>query len=475
MKEEERLSGALQENILTLLCWDDKSCGMVRASIAKTVFESAVYREVAGAAIDFIDQFKEAPKEHLADSLEHILQGDDKRKAGHFKKLIDNLYTAKDSVNADYVISQLHKFLRQQNFKAAIVKAVEALEDGRIDAAEVAMQQGLASQVVSFEIGTSFKDPDQALAFMDSSDVPLMTGIEELDRRGVGPQKKEQLLVMAPAGMGKTWFMVHLGKWALLQQQTVVHITLEMSEARVAQRYVQTFFALPKRQLKVMLPTMRKGHDGSMEDVFYEQVDRAALDDPGMRSKLSNRISREFRKRPSLIIKQFPTGTLTVSHLEAYLDGLERFHKIVPDMLLIDYPDLMAVDSANLRTSLGENNKKLRGLAVSRNHAQVIASQSNRESAKAKMVDGTHASEDFSKIATADTVLTYTQTLAEKKMGLARLFTEKSRNEEGKFITLITQQYGIGQFALDSAPMGTGDYFQFLAGTKRTVTEDEDD
>lgn len=476
MKEEERLSGALQENILTLLCWDDKACGLVRAAVKPTVFESSVFREVAGAAIDYIDQFHEAPKEHLADILEHVLKGDDKRKAAHFKKLVDNLFIAKESVNADYVISQLHKFLRQQNFKSAIVKAVEALEDGRIEAAEVAMQQGLATQVVSFEMGIRLNDPDQAMSFMDNTDPPLMTGIEELDRRGVGPAKKEQLVVMAPPGMGKTWFMIHLGKWALLQQQTVVHITLEMSEARVAQRYIQSFFAVSKRQARVMLPTLRKDRDGAMQDVFYEEIERATLEDPGIRAKLTSRIGREFRRRPPLIIKAFPTGTLTVPMLEAYLDGLERFHKIVPDMVIIDYPALMAVDPTNLRTSLGENNKKLRGLAVSRNHAQVIANQGNRESAKAKTVDGTHASEDFSMNMTADTVLTYTQTLGEKKLGLARLFTEKARNEEGKFVSLITQQYSIGQFALDSAAMGGGDYFQFIGGGgRRREDEDEDD
>lgn len=462
--KEERLSGALQENLLTLLCFDDSAAKLIRSALTPQLFESAVFREVAGHAIDFIDQFGTAIKEHLADSLEHILTGEDQRKASSYKRLLDNLFLAKDSVHPDYVISQLQKFVRQQNLKAAVVRAVEAIEDGRIDAAEVELQKGLNTQVVSFDQGTALGDPNSSLGFLDSVEIPLLTGIEELDRRGVGPMRKEQMVLMAPPGMGKSWALVHLGKWALLQQQTVVHITLEMSEHRVAQRYVQSFFAVSKRHAEVRLPTMRKARDGSMEDVFYEQVKRLTLEDPGIRAKLHSRITREFRRRPPLIIKQFPTGMLTVQQLEAYLDGLERFHKIIPDMLIIDYPALMSVDANNLRTSLGENNKKLRGLAVERNMAQVIAAQGNRESSKAKMVDGSHASEDFSMIMTADTVITYTQTPAEKKMGLARLFTEKARNEEGKFVSLITQAYDIGQFALDSAHLGEGDYFSFVGG-----------
>lgn len=471
--KDERLGGAQQENLLTLLCHDPKSVGLIRAAVTPSLFESAVFREIAGHAVDFFDQFKAPIAEHLPDHLEHILEGDDKRKAASYKRVVDSLYLNKDSVNADYTISQLTKFIRQQNFKAAIVKAVEALEDGRIDEAEVAMQKGLSSQVVSFEAGITLNDPTQALSFLDDEDEVLLTGIEQLDKRGVGPRRKEQMLVMAPAGMGKTWFMIHLGKWALLQRQSVLHVTLEMSEARIAQRYLQSFFAISKRDAHVKLPVLRKNRDGSMEDVLHEEAIRATFSDPDIRAKVDRRLRREFKHRPKLIIKQFPTGTLTVPQLEAYLDGLERFHNIVPDVVIIDYPDLMAVDDANLRTSLGANNKKLRGLAVARNHAQIIASQSNRESAKAKMVDGTHASEDFSKIATADTVVTYSQTLAEKRLGLARLFAEKARNEEGKFISLITQQYAIGQFALDSSYLGEGDYWSFLRGDKDSHKEDD--
>lgn len=473
MKTEERLGGAQQENLLTLLCYDPKAAGLIRAAITPSLFESAVFREIAGHAVDFYDQFAAPIGEHLPDHLEYILEGDDKRKAGSYKRVVEALYANKDSVNADYTLSQLNKFIRQQNFKSAIVKAVEALEDGRIDEAEVAMQKGLATQVISFEAGIRLNDPTQSLAFMDDEDSVLLTGIEDLDRRGVGPRRQEQMLIMAPAGMGKTWFMVHLGKWAVLQQQCVLHITLEMSEKRIAQRYLQSFFSVSKRESRVRMPVLQKKRDGSMEDVLYEEVVRHTFEDPHTRAYLGRRLTREFKHRAPLIIKQFPTGTLTVSQLEAYLDGLERFHNIVPDVVIIDYPDLMAVDEANLRTSLGSNNKKLRGLAVSRNHAQIIASQSNRESAKAKMVDGTHASEDFSKIATADTVVTYSQTLAEKKLGLARLFTDKARNEEGKFISLVTQQYGVGQFALDSAHLGEGDYWEFLRGGRSK--DDEDD
>jgi hypothetical protein len=131
-QNEERLSGAMQENLLTLLCFDDAHCKLVRAGLTPHLFESSVFREVAGIAIDFIDQYGEAVKDHLPDHLEGVLNGDDHRKASSYKRLLNNLFQARDAVNADYVVSQLHAFVRQQTIKSGLIKAVEAIDGGRL-------------------------------------------------------------------------------------------------------------------------------------------------------------------------------------------------------------------------------------------------------------------------------------------------------------------------------------------------------
>lgn len=459
---DERLSGAAQENILVVLCFSDEYCKTVRAAVTPKTFDSDVFRLIAGHAINHIDHFGEAIKQHLPDVLEPELNGGDAKRAQMLSKLLLDLHAAKDEVNAEFAVRQLHTWVRQQTLKTAVVAAVQAIEAGRIDDAEVALKRGLQNQSSAFSLGTQFSDPDNALAFLDHTEEGLLTGIAEIDRRKAGPAKKEQWVIMAPAGFGKTWALIHMGKWAILQRQCVLHVTLEMSEARCAQRYVQSFFAVSKREAEVQLPTMRKSSTGHLEEIFYEKVMRKTLDDPNIRTQLAGRLRNEFSRRRPLIIKQFPTGTLTVGALEAYLDGLERHHKIVPDVVIIDYPDLFKQDNDNLRTSIGQINKELRGLAVERNFAEIIASQANRVGAQAKLVEATHAAEDYSKIATADTVFTYSQTPAERKLGLARAFAAKVRNEEGGFVTLLTQSYNIGQFALDSAPMGSADYWDLV-------------
>jgi replicative DNA helicase len=462
MKNDERLSGALQENILTLLVFDDVNAKMVRAALTPQLFESSVFREIAGHAIDFIDQFGETIKDHLPDHLEGILNGDDARKASTYKRLVDNLFTARDSVNGDYVISQLHKFVRQQKLKDAVIKAVEAIEDGRIDQAESELLKGLNSQSVAFSGGLNLSSAEDVLSVLDQPEAEgFHLGIKELDDNGVIPRRKELFCLLAPRGKGKSWFLTHCAKQALLQRWSVVIITLEMSEPSYAARMLQSFFSISRREAKIQVTRLITNKEGDLQDLIQERVDRMSMKDPDIRGVLSKRAKREFGRRPPFRIKQFPTGALDLAGLEAYLDGLERFEKFTPDVILLDYPKLMKMNPLNLRVELGAITEGLRGVAVKRNASVVIVAQGNRESENATLVTGNQVSEDISMLATVDNMLTYSQTSAEHKLGLARLFVEKARNEEAKFQTLITQAYGIGQFCLDSIPL-RGDYWEFM-------------
>ena len=462
MKNDERLSGALQENILTLLCFDDVNGKMIRGALTAQLFESSVFKEVAGHAIDFIDQYGETIKDHLPDHLESILKGDDQRKATTYKKLLDNLFLSRGSVNGEYVISQLHKFVRQQKLKDAVIKAVEAIEDGRIDQAELELHKGLNSQSIAFEGGLNLSSAEDVIGILDQPEEEgFDLGIEELDRHGIIPRRKEMLLFMAPRGRGKSWFITHCAKQALLQRWSAIIITLEMSEKRYAARMLQSFFSISRREAMVKVTRLITDKQGNLQDLIQEKIERATMQDSNIRQVISSRAKREFNRRPPIRIKEFPTRSLDVAGIKAYLDGLERFEKFTPDLICIDYPDLMDIDPKNLRIELGKVLEDIRGIGVARNAAVVVVSQGNRESENATLVTGNMAAEDISKIATSDVVLTYSQTPAEKTLNLARLFVEKARNEESKMQVLISQAYGIGQFCLDSSPI-RGDYWDFM-------------
>lgn len=476
MKEDVRLSGSMSENVLALLCFDATNCKLARAPLTPQMFESAIFREIGGIAIDFIDQFGVPVGDHLVDHLEHILKGEDTRKAASYKRIVEGLYATREGVNGDYVLSQLHKFVRERNLKDAFYLAAEAFEAGNTDEAEVILQKGMAKQVSTFSIGLNLSD-DAATERMLGGDIEpegFNLGIPEFDRVGLIPRRKEQFVFVAPRKKGKSWWCTHVAKMAMIQRWTVLVVTLELSENRYGMRFLQSFYGISKREAKVMITRLRKDGNGKLLEVLQEQIEKMTLTDPNIQSLLRSKVRRDFKRRKPMIIKEFPTGSLTIEELEAYLDGLERYHNIIPDLVVIDYPDLMKHNVANKRLEIGQIQERLRGLAVRRNHAQMIVTQGNRESETAQTVTSAMIAEDISKLATADAVVTYSQTPAEKLLKIARLMAAASRNDADGFSVLITQAYDIGQFVIDSVRMGA-DYAPHRAGVVDTRERDRDE
>jgi len=160
-----------------------------------------------------------------------------------------------------------------------------------------------------------------------------------------------------------------------------------------------------------------------------------------------------MENRLKIWIKRFPTGALTIQGLETYLDAMDNYHHFQPDVIIVDYADLMSISSMNLRIETGNLYKELRRIAVERNVAVATASQSNRLGEDAKVISLKHLAEDYSKAAIADNILAYCQTSQEQKLGLARLFIAKARDEEREQTILISQCYRIGQFCMNAIPM----------------------
>lgn len=469
------LLGSLQENLIVLLVYDTQRAPIIRGLIPPELF-GGIYRKLSERIYAHIDRFKKPPEDHLPDILGDLLEGKNPREAELYTDVIESIHAAKGAVNAEYVMSQLETFVRRQSLRNIAIDLAKALQrdtEQALDEAEQLIAGATRASLSVFDAGTRLSDAKRALKFLDVAEGAFPTGIPELDRRGFGPTRKEMWALIANTKAGKSWGLIQLAKMALLHRVRVCHITLEMSEERCSQRYLQALFAISKR--KEALRTTRFERDKLGRLTGFEDLrvtPSLSFDDPRIRSKLIRKINNDGgRLLSNIVIKQFPTGALTIGHLTAYLDNLETAEQFTPDLLIIDYPDLMKLPADNLRLALDELYQRLRGLAVTRNIALTVVSQSHRAAAKSKQVGAENVAEAYSKIAHCDTVITYSQTEHEQKLGLARLFVAAGRNDESKITIVISQQYGMGSFVLDSALM-SNDYWQ---NVPKSVEDAEDD
>ena len=470
-----RLSTAQQENLLVLLCFDADNAPAIRGSVGLELWEGD-YRKVAERVYDYLDRYSVAPGEHTADLFEDLMDDKDHRRGRRYRDLLAALYDAQEGVNPTYIMGSLATFVRRQTMRAGLVEAVQiasgADDEETLDRAESVLVEALKPRINMFDPGLFMSDQRGVLQFMQEDETDTFTtGIPQLDLFGQVPARGELWLFIAAAKRGKSWSLINLAKRGLMHRARVCYISLELSTQAIAKRMCQSIWAIPKRRLRYSQTMLIKDSLSRVVDIDLDMIDpKIAFDDVDSRRHLQTNLEGWSKRLKNMVIKQFAPGTLTINGLRAYLDMLDYTQGFTPDLLLIDYADEMATDVDNYRISLRHLYKDLRGVAVSRNIAVATASQANRAGSKAKRVGGENVAEDWSKIGTVDCAITYSQTDAERELGLARLYVAASRRDKDRYEVLITQNYDTGQFALESAMLSRG-YFDMV---KRHIPDADD-
>lgn len=459
------LLAPLTENLLVLLTYDETRAKLVRGAVSVELF-GGPYRPIATCIYAYLDRYGKPPGDHLPDLLADKLDANkNKNEARLYNDIVIAIHDAKAGVNAEYIMAQLELFVRRQSLRAASIDIVKALQrdtEESLEEAERLIGEARRVNLNTFDPGTRLSDRKKALAFLDVQEDTFPIGVPELDKRGFGPVRKGLWLYISDTKTGKSWMLGQLAKACLLQQRKVLHISLEMPEARVSQRYFQSLFGMAKRSEPVEVTRLATTANGELKLEFGKVAPVIALDDAAIRKHLVERIDKwANRLLDNIIVKDFPSKSLTLSQLATYLDTLEVTERFVPDLLLLDYPDLMKLGDREPRFELDELYQSLRGLAGQRNLALAVVSQSHRQASKAKLVGRENVAEAYSKVQHADVAVTYSQTPQERKLKLARLHVTAGRYDEDRITVVISQNYAMGRFVVDSALMTKG-YFDQL-------------
>lgn len=441
--------------MLTLLAFDTKSAKIIRNTVPLELFDGD-YRSYASDLYGYHDKYGAPPEDGIASLFETRLVG--QTADSHTRDFITNLYEARGKVKSDFVLDQLQNFLRKQYLKQAIIESADLLQKGTdeaLDEAETTLSSAFKKRLDLFDPGSFLGDTYRTFKFLSEEVESLPTGIKILDEKGLGPTYGGLHLFIGLPKRGKTWWMINLGRRAMVGGYKVCHVTLEMPEYQIAGRYYQTLFALAKRDKEIDQTKLDLGQHGELLGFLSEKVQRPfAFNDPRASTLLQRKIDILGKKINNVVVKQFPTGKLTCRQLEAYLDSLEEQQGFKPDLLIVDYADLMSISTNNYRLDLGRTYVDLRGIASERQIAVATASQSSRKGIGEGVGEATVA-EDFSKIATADCVIAFDQTKEEKSLGLARLKVTNARSDSDNQTILITQNYTTGQFVRESWLMPT--------------------
>ena len=383
---------SFQKKIIVLLLFSRRFLQTINDILEPDYFDSDADKWLVNCIKKYYEKYKAEP------TLEAIkIQVDELSSEVLKKSVVDNLREAfklRESTDLEFVEEKSIEFCKNQTLKTAIMKSVDLLErhdyDGIKTTIDAAMKAGTTK-----DLGHDYVEGLEERLTHSTRDT-IGTGwdiIDEVMDGGLG--KGELGVIVAPAGIGKTWCLQQIVHNTLKRGSTAIHYTLELNQSYVGLRYDTIFSGIPTGEIK-----------------FQQQVVRKSLE------KITGK----------LLIKYFPTRSASVQTINAHLKQVE-LSGLKPDIVIVDYADIMRDISGGkeLRHQLGNIYEDLRGLAGEMDIPIWTASQANRSSLDEDVIDASKVAEAYSKVMTSDFVLSVSRKIEDKVGNTARFHVIKNR------------------------------------------------
>lgn len=410
---------SIQRGIIYLSKTDESFLLQVMPMVRDEYFEFPSHQKMFAVIIQFFLNYKKLPTDdQLLEETKKVMASNEL--FGDYRdelEAINNL-DEKSIDNQEYYLDLVEEFAKEQAVKDAILKSVDHLKKKNFGAIEDEVRSAFSVNR-NVDLGTNyFSGIKERWERLNSQQLvpkfrtPFETLNEALDG---GMAHKEMAMVVAPPGVGKSLFLANQAARSVLDGHNVLYVSLEMAEDRVAQRLDSIFTRIQQSELS-----------NRVEDI----EERLEI------------ISKQWEDRGKLMVKEFPTKRLSVTGLRAFLNQLKNYEDFTPDVLIVDYLELMKTDR-DMAEYQGQERlaQELRGVASEYGCLVWTATQTNREGKKVNIITDAELADSYGKIRVCDLVFSINQTEQEFDKGAARLYLMKSRNGRARFIVPIGIDY----------------------------------
>lgn len=441
--------------------------------------EAKFVRLVINWSISYLEKYGKAPGEditQLFESNSENMEEVDKDLVKEFLYSISEESSRSDKFNADYLLDESSKHLHRMSLRRLHSKIGNALVVGDVESADNALMKWTSTIVPVRTDCLPFTDADRIQSSFEVVDRQLMSFPGPLGKianrlfvRGgfvtlLGPEKR-----------GKTWWLIEMAFRAMQAKCNVAFFAAgDMSEAQMINRfhiYLAGRNQDPESCKNIAVPVLDcelwqvgKGcraikpedklidrpTEGRIElkdlwSLYNDKVvwkpcprcegckrrvgsiwwnERKDLDPLTWRQALKN--GRRFMKAVGgerLRLSSHPTDSLTVEAIDSKIDYWERKDGWVPDVVIIDYADILSARSRTLEHRHQENEKwtSMRQLSLRRHCLVMTATQANASSYEAWSLRMKHYSNDKRKWAHVTGGLGLNQTDEEKELGVMRV------------------------------------------------------
>ena len=382
-----------QSKVVASLITDVKFLEQVTEITKPAFFESQANQWIIQEVQDYFNEFRAVPTMEVFKI--KVGSVEDKALKQTVIEQLKNVYTQVGADDLAYVKKEYLTFCKNQKVKDALLKSVDLLKAGNYD--KIIDTMMAASKVgVESDLGLDYIENFESI-LEDVKRDSCSTGwdvIDELMDGGLGPG--ELGVVMAPSGIGKSWFLSKIACSALQNGLDVLHYTLELSESYVGQRYTTILTNIGTADQK-----MRK-----------------------------DEIIRKIKQVPGRVrIKYYPPQFASAKTIAAHVEKVRQIG-FNPKLIIIDYADLLKSGNGGrdgLYAELGGIYEELRGLSGETQIPVWTATQTNRAAIDHEVIQAESVGDSYKKVQTADFIMSVSRKTKDKLSNTGRIHIVKNR------------------------------------------------
>lgn len=414
-----------QQHYLAFMLRDPVFYRSIESDIKAELFTSDIAQRLARLVITFAGEHKAPPGELIYQEIER-LKGYGQFHDDELKKL--TLYLRKlfrvDLTGRSFLLKEHHRFMGHQRMLEMFPAFTDAMKKGDHDKA-----QQLVNEVATFRHkgGETFgafytADPSERIRRREQDQGErFFLFIPPLDRILRGQKRKQVCVWLSQrSSIGKTAALIHLIKSFSLQRKKVLAFAIEDG---------------------------REEYEDKLDMCIAGVTDRDLMD----RSKLATHLRRITASERRVHIADPPAGC-KVSDLVNYVSFLETTENWSPDVVIVDYADLLSPEEDDRKGSLfGTGDDiylNLKKWAKESNLLIWTAMQGTRGAMEQARADQQHAGLSLAKIWHADVVISINRTPEEEDQGLTQLYAVKNRGGKARFTKTIHSDFDTQRFFL---------------------------
>lgn len=408
----------IQRGILFLSKFNRDFFSQIAPLVKADYFEYPVHSTMYKALNEYFAKYSKLPTDDYL--LEYCRKNKSEREdysSYEDEVSVVNSMDASSIEHTDFFMDIIEEFAKKEAMKEAIMNSIEHIQADDFSRVEDEIRSALTVSR-NMSLGQLYFD-DVTNRWIRNierrKEAKFKTVFKTLNKElegGLG--SKELAMVVAPPGVGKSLYLVNQGVQALMEEKKVLYVSLEMSEDKIAQRFDSVITQIGQGYLEHKQPDLLK-----RLNIFREQfVDS------------------------NLIIKEYPTGLASVSDIRALLSQLRNFEAFEPDILIVDYLELLGSGRDAPEYQAQEYlARELRGLAVEHGILVWTATQTNRQGSNVNVITDTELGDSYGKFRTVDYCISLNQSAEEFDESRMRAYVMKSRNGKTRFQVPVSIDY----------------------------------